>query len=122
MAASRSDSWFLSQDTGFQHRVQSSLMNYCSVINSEGFTVPFHRERAVYVNQILQTLNTANSVVPVFAAVASVNATVLSDVTQAGTVALTASNTPAQAALATDTDIDNAVSSQFNAFVRVPQS
>lgn len=122
MAASHSDAYQLSQSPVFQNRVQAALYTYCTVVGSEAWTVPFHRERTTFVTGVLSNISTPNPWVVMFANIASTNATVLADATQAGTVVLTTGNRDTQAALVTDTDLDNAISSQFNTFIREPNN
>lgn len=122
MAASHSDSYQLSQDTTFQGRVQAALVTYFGVVTNEGWSVPFHRERTLYISSVMGSPTTLTNVVNLFTIIAAADTTVLSDATQAGTVVLTSGNRAAQGALVTDTHIDNAISAQFNQVVRVPQS
>lgn len=118
--ATHSDSYILSQCIPFQNRVQAALLTYCTVVATEGWTVPFHRERANFVTQVLGNTSTPNPYVALFSYSSATDATVLSDATQAGTVTLTTGNVATQQALVTDTHIDNAVASQFNAYIREP--
>ncbi len=120
MAASFNDAYQLSQDATFQNRVQAALLTYCTVVASEGWSVPFHRERAGFVSQVMSSQTTQQSMVTLFANSAATNATVLADATQAGTVVLTSGNRAAQAALVTDTHLSNAIASQFDAYIREP--
>jgi len=123
MAASFSDAAILAGDAVFQSRVGASLLTSCQNIGSEGFTVPFHRERSTFVVQIFNaTLNaqSVNPYFPIFANSVATDTSVLADATQAGTVVLTTANRAAQAALVTDAHISNAISSQFNSYIREP--
>lgn len=122
MTATYSDSWQLAQDTTFQNRVQQSLVTQCTNIASEGWTVPFHRERMRFVVSILSSTNALSGAVTLFTNIVAANATALSDATQGGTVAMTSGNRAAQAALVTDTHIDNAISSQVNTFILEPNN
>jgi hypothetical protein len=119
MTASRSDMNMLSTDTTFQGRVRASLIAASVAITNEGWAVAFHRERATYAVQILNSPDTYKLL---FADSAATDASVISDATQAGTVVLTSGNVATQAALVTDAHIDNAISSQFNSFFRCPGS
>ena len=119
---SRSDSYFLSTDATFQHRVQSSVVSACIAISNEGWAVAFHRERTNFVAQVLAAMNGANSWTPIFAIGVATDSNCLSDATAAGTVVLTSNNVAAQAALVTDVHIDTAVASQFNSYIREPQN
>jgi hypothetical protein len=120
MAASYSDSFQLSQDPTFQGRVQQSLVTQCTNIANEGWGVAFHRERSRFITGILSNPTSLSNYVTLFSNVVAANATVLSDATQAGTVALTTGNRATQAALVTDAHIDNAISAQIGAFVLEP--
>lgn len=116
MAASRNDSYQLSQDPGFQHRVQASLLAACVAISNEGWTVVFHRERASFAQQILS--NAQNTYVVLFSNTVATDPNVLADATQGGTVSLGSStvNVATQAQLITDAHIDSAIAGQFNSF------
>jgi hypothetical protein len=120
MAITHNDRYLLSTDSTFQHRVQVSLVAASVAIANEGWNVVNHRQRLNLVNQILSNLNNANSMVQLFAITVATDNSCISDATQAGTVALTSGNVAAQAALVTDPHIDNAISSQFNAFIQAP--
>lgn len=118
---SLSDQFQLSQDATFQGRVQASLIAACVAIGNEGWTVPFHRERATFSAGILAgTGGTQASYVTLFTNTVSTDSSCISDATQAGTVVLTSANRAAQAALVTDAHINAAVSAQFNSFIREP--
>lgn len=120
MAVSHNDKYHISQEPTFQNRVQASLVAACIAIANEGWTVAFHRERSTFATMILQGPTTPINYVQLFANAVATDATVASDATQGGTVALTAGNRAAQSALVTDAHIDSAISSQFNSFVREP--
>ena len=120
MAASHSDRYQLSQSQPFQNRVQASLLSAFVAITNEGWTIPFHRERTGYIVNAMSTSTTLATAVTLFSDMVATDPTVISDATQAGTVALTPANRDAQGALVTDAHIDSAISSQFNAIVRVP--
>lgn len=120
MAASHSDSYQLSQSPVFQNRVQAALLAACINVSTEGWGVAFHRERSTFVNSILSNTTSFGANVTLFSNSSATDATVLADATQNGTVVLTTGNRDTQAALVTDAHIDNAISSQFNAFVREP--
>lgn len=118
-----SDAAVLAGDPTFQSRVGAALFTYCQVVGSEGYSVAFHRERTNFVSQIFTTNLNAQGANPwtfQFTNTVATDSTVLSDATQAGTVVLTTSNRAAQQALVTDTHISNAVSSQFNSYIREP--
>ena len=122
MAASHSDSFQLSQDATFQGRVQAALLTAFVAIANEGWAVPFHRERTMFIVSALGSASALSSVVTLFTNTVSADTTCLSDATAAGTVILTSANRTAQAALVTDAHIDAAIASQFNAYIRVPNS
>lgn len=118
MPASRNDMYLLSQDTGFQHRVQASLMATCVAISNEAWSAT-HRQRQNFVVQVLQAPITLTNWVNLFANLIATDVTVIADVTVGGTIQLSGANTAAQAALATDAHIDSAVSASFNAFLAI---
>jgi hypothetical protein len=119
MTASHADSFNLSINGTFQNRVQVSLISACVNISSEGWTVAFHRERASFCAQVLQS---PALFVPLFSNAAATDANVLSDATAGGTIVLTSTNSSTAQAAVTDTHIDTAVASMFNAFIREPGS
>ncbi len=120
MVASFSDASQLVLDSTFVARVGVGLFTYCQVVATEGWTVPFHRERASFVAQIFNNTVVPNPYIQIFANTAATDTSVLADATQGGTVVLTSGNRGAQAALVTDTHISNAVASQFNSYIREP--
>jgi hypothetical protein len=113
--------YLLGTNSNFQQRVQAALLQTCQNISTEGWSVVFHRERAAFVNQILNPSSFA-SYVTQFAMMAATNLTVINDATGAPSnyVALTAGNVVAAQASITDTDLGNALAATFNAFVREP--
>lgn len=115
-----SDAAVLAGDPTFQARVGASLFTFAQVVATEGWTVPFHKERATFSAQIFTTTLNAQGINPwifQFANTVATDTSVLSDATQANTVPLTTTNRAAQAALVTDTHISNAVASQFNSYI-----
>lgn len=123
MASTNHDMWQLAQDATFQNRVQASLTKTCIAISTESPTsVPFHRERAIFVVQVLSSPLAPTNWVQLFTNSVATDANCISDATQAGTVALTGANVAAQAALVTDAHIDSAISGQFNSFIREPMA
>lgn len=114
------DQYMLSMDTNFSNRVQASMIAAAVSITNEGWTVAFHRERAIFANQVLASPNGTPNYKQLFTNYCGTDTNCISDATQAGTVTLTVGNTPAQAALVTDTHINNAISSCWNSFVREP--
>jgi len=117
MAASRSDSYFLGTNVLFQHRVQEALIAACLAIASEG-NIANHTARLALVHQVLASQSTLADKVTLFSFAAATDSLVLADATVAGTVIITAVNSDAQQALATDAHIDGAITSQFNAFAQ----
>lgn len=117
MAASRNDSYLLSQDTTFQNRVRMSMCYYSVTVMIEAWSVPFHRERQTFASQVLNSPDTYKQL---FSNLASVEPTCISDATAAGTVTITAGNVAAQAALVTDAHIDAAINTYYNSFFRTP--
>ena len=123
MAASFSDAFQLAQDPTFQGRVGAGLFTFAQVVGTEGYTVAFHRERATFAVNIFNATLNAQGINPFqvqFAHSVATDTSVLADATAAGTVVLTGANVAAQAALVTDTHISNAIASQFNSYIRVP--
>lgn len=117
MAATLKDMDTLRQNVIFQGRVRASIISGSIAVGNEGDTVAYHRERATYCSQVM---NSPDSFAPLFAGAVATDATVIGLATQAGTVALTTANTDAQQALVTDAAINSAVGTQFNAFFRRP--
>jgi hypothetical protein len=117
MAASYSDQQFLAADSTFQNRVRQSLIAACVSIKNEAVTTAFHRERESF---LVAVNNAPDSYKVIVAQNTATNASVISDATVAGTVALTGANAAAQAALVTDAHIDTAIASNFNSFFRTP--
>ena len=117
MAASRTDQAALSVDPVFQNRVRQSLVAAGIAISSEGWAMPtLHQQR---MRQVVAIMNAPDTYKTMYAIAVVTDANVISDATQAGTVALgglTAGQVATQAALVTDAHIDNAVSAMFNAF------
>lgn len=125
MAASFSDANQLAQDPVFQGRVGAGLFTFCQVVGTEGWTVPFHRERAQFAVNIFNATLNAQGVNPYslqFANSVSSDANVLADATVSGTVPITSGNRFTQAVLVTDTHISNAIASQYNSYIRVPSN
>jgi hypothetical protein len=120
MAASHSDSFQLSQDTIFQGRVQQAFVQAGISIANEGWAVAFHRERARFISNALQSAASLAAVTALFTAAVSTDANCLADATVGGTIPITGANRVAQAALVTDAHIDSAISSQFNTFILEP--
>jgi hypothetical protein len=118
------DMFVLANASAFTQRVASALFAACANIASEGWAVPFHRERSTFVVQVLSNTSSPNPYVQLFANAAATNLTVVSDATQASTnyTVLTTANVAAQVANITDTDINNAVAACFNSFVREPSN
>jgi hypothetical protein len=117
MAVSYNDKYLLSQDATFQNRVRTALIAACISIKNESLLTNFHRERETY---LVAVMNSPDSFKAIVAAGVATDASVISDATAAGTVALTSGNVAAQAALVTDAHIDTAIAGQFNAFFRTP--
>jgi hypothetical protein len=115
------DSAILASNATFQGRVGAALFTYlATVVNTEAWTVPFHRERQTFCSQVLARTDIPNPWIATFANSVSCDTTVVSDATQAGTVPLTGANVATQQALVTDTHISNAVASQLNSYIREP--
>lgn len=114
------DQFQLSQDATYQGRVQAALVGACVAISNEGWSVPFHRERATFAAQILSAGATQSSYVTLFANACATDPTSISLATANSSVPLTAGNRATQSALVTDTAINNAIASMFNSFVREP--
>lgn len=122
MAASLNDQAILAADALFIGRVQQALVYTCTLVREETVPLPpvgvpaavistFFRKRSDFATAVLSNPAAYKMVV---AAIAATDATVIANATQAGTVALTTGNVDAQQALASDTNINNAVYAQFN--------
>lgn len=118
MPVTHKDRFTLSTDPTLKTRVQAGLITTCVSIANEGWAVAFHRERANFAAQILAAPSSPTDYVQLFTNAVSTDATCIGAATSAGTVALTGANVAAQAANVTDTQIDNAISAEFNAFIR----
>jgi hypothetical protein len=123
-AASHNDSAVLSTDTTYQNRVKVALVAACVNISAEVITgltgatpIAVHLKRANYCATVLAA---PDSFKVLFALTVATDANVLADATQGGTVALTAGNVAAQAALTTDPHLDAAVAGQLPAYLAVP--
>ena len=90
MAASFSDMYFLATSSQFQNRVSSAIWQGCVSVATEGSSVASHSARSQYVAAVM---NNPSFYIPTFTNAISTNATVISDATAAGTVALSTSNT-----------------------------
>jgi hypothetical protein len=115
--------YLLSTDTGFQNRVRAAIEQAAVGVANEGWAVPFHRERATFAAQILNT-PTGGAGGPdytvLFARAMANDPNIVAGATENGTVVLTTGNLAAQAALVSDAAISNAISACFNSFFRVP--
>lgn len=117
--ANLNDMATLASDTVFGSRVFMSMIQFCTnVVPSESITsttVQLHVARKNYASQVL---NNPNTYKPLFVNAVSANQIVASDATASGTiVGMTTGPLATAALLCTDTDINNAVASAFNAFV-----
>lgn len=127
--ATLSDSYWLSQSTVFQNRVQSSLRTYCNTVSNE---TPSPSAGGAYVHQqrkaqVATMLNPANwaSWVTVFSGLAASDGNVIAAATQASTTytPITSAATGDTAAAdgqspnVTSTLISNAIASSFNSVV-----
>lgn len=119
MAASHNDQYQLSQDVGFQNRVQAALIAACISISNEAWSA-LHRQRQSLVVQILQSpTGTNTNWVQLFSNTVATDTNVIADATVGGTVAITSGNRSTQAVLVTDGHIDTAISSSFNSFLTI---
>jgi hypothetical protein len=118
--ANLTDMSILATDTVFGNRILMSLVQYCvvTVAGSESITtstVQIHIARKAYA---AQALNNPTLYKPLFINAVAANQTVANDATAGGTlVGKTAAQVATAAALCTDTDINNATATAFNAFV-----
>lgn len=113
------DMYVLSQSTGFQNRVQASLLSACIAISSESNATQFHYQRLLLLQNILSSPTNLAAYVQLFAGAVATNSTVIADATQSATnyTALTTANVATQEVLATDVDIGNALSACYDAFL-----
>src|SRR5208283_175416 len=116
------DMYVLSQSSAYQNRVQAALLQAFNAIGSEGWTVPFHRERTQAIVGYLSSTTALTAAVSQFSGICSTDPASIAAATVATTnyTPLTSANVTAQQALITDTEIENAVSSSFNTFIREP--
>jgi hypothetical protein len=117
MAVSLNDMDVLRQNPLFKARVRAAIVEGAIAVASEAWSVPFHRERSVYVTQIL---NDPDVYLDAFSGALATNTTVINAATQGGTVALTSGNVDTQQALATDGNIRTGLGVVFNSFFRAP--
>lgn len=115
------DQALLAADPTFQSRVKEALAQTCFNIVSEAVTqsnLQLHISRARLAAQILNNLSggTPNWSQTFAIGVATDATTIAAALAQAGGP-LTATNTAAAAASIPDTDISNAISAQFNAYL-----
>lgn len=115
----RIDQAILAGDGTFQNRVTASLLSASVSISNEGWTVPFHRERATFAAAILSG-GPQGAYMTAFANSVATDATVIADATNSGAITLTTTNRSTAASQVTDAHIDNAISSQFNSYLRLP--
>lgn len=117
--ANLNDMATIATDAVFGNRVFMSLMQYCTVtVPNETIStgnVQLHMARKAYAASVL---NNPSNYKPLFINAVSANQIVANDATAGGTVVGMSPTSLATATLlCTDTDIDNAVASAFNAFV-----
>jgi hypothetical protein len=117
MAVKFTDMDFLRQDPTFQSRVRAGIVQGSIAVGTESDTVPYHRERATYTVQIM---NSPDAFVPLFSGACATDSGVINAATANGTVTLTSGNAATQAALVTDAQITTAITNVFNAFFRRP--
>jgi hypothetical protein len=117
MAVSLNDMDILRQNPPFKARVRAAMVEGAITVASEAWTVPFHRERSVYVTQIL---NDPDQYLDAFSGALATNTSVINAATGNGTVALTSGNIDTQQASVTDSTIRTALGAVFNAFFRAP--
>lgn len=124
MPASHNDAALLTASTLFIGRVELSVVAACLAIRGESIPAPpagvpaaviaaFYKRRGDFATQVLD-----NSVAfkLIFAKGVATDPNVVANATVGGSVPITTNNVDAQQALVTDTNIDNAVAAQFNAF------
>ncbi|HQR17693.1 MAG TPA: hypothetical protein PK948_04965 [Gemmatimonadales bacterium] len=114
MAASHSDRYLLGIEPAFVHRVRSSLVIYCATVAAEAASAAYHTVR---LQRAVQIINNPDAYMQLYSNAAALDATVIADATQGGTVAITSGNSAAQSALVTDAHLDAAIAAQFNFFV-----
>ena len=116
------DMYVLSQNPAFQNRVQASFLLQCNNVAADGWAVPFHRERTSAIAGWLASQANLNSAVLMFSFSSATNQIVIDAATVAAKnyTPLTSANAAAQQALITDTQINNAVSSNINTYIREP--
>lgn len=117
--ANLNDMATLTTDSVFGNRVLMSAVQYCTITvpteSITGTTVQIHVSRKQFASSVL---NNPSFWKPLFVNAVAANQIVANDATTNGTIVNAASSVIAAAALlCTDTDINNAVASAFNAFV-----
>jgi hypothetical protein len=108
------DQAVLAKDAIFISRVQQALVAACISITNEATSAALHYKRAAFATQVL---NNPTPYSLLFAFAVATDPTVIANVTGPGTlVGASQATIDTQQALATDTNINNAVSSSFNSF------
>ncbi len=116
------DEAILVTSTGFGGRVAQAMVNNCVIIREENVPNPpagipasviadFYKKRANFATAVL---NNQAGFKATFVAAVATDATVIANVTAPGS--LTTGNVEANQLLATDSNINNAIFSQFNSF------
>jgi hypothetical protein len=115
LASTHLDKVNLSAEPTFQNRVRQSMVTAAIAISNEGWSGGLiHKLRRQQARAILN--DSLDTMKVLYARGVATDASVISDATAAGTVAITGGNAATQQALATDAHIDNAVSGQFNSY------
>lgn len=118
MAIQFTDMDALRLDPTFVLRVRSAMVQGCVTIGNENpDTTPYHRERATYTSQVI---NSPDSFTTLFAAAIATDSGVINAATSSGTIAITGANAAARAAVVTDAQISTGLANVFNAFFRRP--
>ncbi len=119
------DEAILAADAIFIGRVQQALVNNCILIREENVPAPptgipaaviaeFYKKRA---NFAVQVLSNPTAFAAVIVRSVATDATVIANVTSAGTlVGASQATVDAQQAAATDININNAIFAQFNSY------
>lgn len=117
MAVSLLDMDALRRNEYFKNRVRAAIFQGGVSVAGEGWEVPFHRERATFVTQIVRE---PDSWLDQFCSSIATDTNVINAATANGTVAITTANGDTQQGLVSDNQIRVALAAVFNAFLRAP--
>lgn len=116
MPSTYSDQSFLADSAPFRARVQQALVAGAISVASEAVTVAHHAARAAYVAEVMAN---PPAFISRFAMAVAAQQAVIDAATGNGAVVLDGTNVATRQALITDAQLNAALNTVFNAFVRV---